>query len=101
MLHIYKPMVNKWTKSLKLKNNYLLKQIYTAINKDRLAIKIFLDKQLFHKALMCSTTPTDIVSLSLMATILGQDVHGAAWAHGRSLAPVKVTRLQLDERCLV
>lgn len=98
-------MVNKWTKSLKLKNNYLLKQIYTAINKDRLAIKIFLDKQLFHKALMCSTNPTDlatdIVSLSLMATILGQDVHGAAWAHGRSLAPVKVTRLQLDERCLV
>lgn len=62
MLHIYKPMVNKLTKSLKLKNNYLLKLIYKAINKDRLAIKIFLDKQLFYKALIGPTIPPGVVA---------------------------------------
>lgn len=57
-------------------------------NKDSLAIKLFSDKWLFYKAVICCLISTDLVtdilSLSLTGTKLGQDDHGINWAHGQN-----------------
>lgn len=86
MLYIYKPIVNKLTKSLKLENNYLLKQIYKAIN--TVQHKIFLDKNCFMQLTFAlrflPTQVTEVSSLSLMVMKLSQNGRRLGWAHGQN-----------------